>query len=124
MKALACFVLTLGALTGPVLSFAQSSEPVTREQVNEELNRLAAAGYKVNGSDHTTYPTQIQAAEAKVAAQDGQQDAQQNSQQTVDNAVGGTTMTGTSAAGSPADLPKPPSSCNGPASYCSIFFGN
>jgi hypothetical protein len=116
MKALACLVLATGALAVPVVSFAQSAAPVTRAQVNDELSRLEAAGYRVSGDDHTTYPAKIQAAEAKVAAEDGQQPA---------NDVGGATMTGTSAAGSHQDQPKAsPSTCVGPASYCSIFFGN
>ena len=117
MKALARLVFAIGALASPVVSFAQSTEPVTRAQVREELIRLEEAGYQVSGADHTTYPAQIQAAEAKVAAQD--------SQLAVNNAVGGTTMTGTSAAGSPPNLPKPsPSTCVGPAGYCNSYFGN
>jgi hypothetical protein len=117
MKTLACLVLAIGGLAGPVVSFAQSVEPVTREQVYADLLRVEAAGYHVGDGDNTTYPAQIQAAEAKIAAQD--------SQHAANNAVGGTTMTGTSAAGGPVNLPKAmPSSCSGPASYCNIFFGS
>jgi hypothetical protein len=117
MKALVRLVLAIGALSGALVSFAQSTEPVTRAQVRAELSRLEEAGYNVSGADHTTYPAQIQAAEAKIAAQD--------SQQAANGAVGGTTMNGTSAAGGPTSLPKPsPSSCVGPASYCNTFFGN
>lgn len=116
MKTLACLVLAMGAFASPVVSFAQSTEPVTRAQVRAELIRLEQAGYHVGDGDHTTYPAQIQAAEAKIAAQDNQQAA--------NNAVGGTTN-GTSAAGSSLHLPKPsPSPCVGPASYCNLFFGN
>jgi hypothetical protein len=123
MKTLACLVLGLSALAGPLVSFAQSTEPVTREQVRQELIRLEKAGYHVGDGDHTTYPAEIQAAEAKVAAEDTQQ--AQDSQQPADNAVGGATMTGTSDAGSHANLPnRSPSSCVGPASYCSLYFGN
>jgi len=117
MKTLACLVLAIGALASPVVSFAQSTAPVTRAQVRAELIRLEQAGYHVGDGDQTTYPAQIQAAEAKIAAQD--------SQQVADNGVGGTTMNSTSAAGSPLHLPKPsPSSCVGPASYCKTFFGH
>jgi hypothetical protein len=117
MKTLARLVIASCALASPVVSFAQSTEPVTRAQVRAELIRLEQAGYHVGDGDQTTYPAQIQAAEAKIAAQD--------SQQAANNAVGGTTINGTSAAGSPLHLPKPsPSSCVGPASYCNLFFGN
>jgi Domain of unknown function (DUF4148) len=115
MKTLACLVLASCALAGPVVSFAQSTAPVTRAQVRAELIRLEQAGYHVG--DHTTYPAQIQAAEAKIAAED--------SQKAGDSDVGGTTINGTSAAGSYQHLPKPsPSSCVGPASYCNTFFGH
>jgi hypothetical protein len=128
MKTFACLVLAIGALASPVVSFAQSTAPVTRAQVRAELIRLEEAGYHVGDGDHTTYPAQIQAAEAKIAAQDSQQAASngaQDPQQAADNAVGGTTLTGTSAAGSSQHLPMPSSSsCVGPASYCNTFFGN
>jgi mitochondrial fission protein ELM1 len=117
MKTLACLVLAIGALASTVVSFAQSTAPVTRAQVRAELNRLEQAGYHVGDGDQTTYPAQIQAAEAKIAAQDNQHAA--------NNAVGGTTINGTSAAGSPLHLPKPsPSPCVGPESYCNLYFGN
>ncbi|WP_322028881.1 DUF4148 domain-containing protein [Paraburkholderia sp. J76] len=117
MKTFACIVLAVGAVAGPLASFAQSTAPVTREQVRAELTRLEEAGYHVGDGDEATYPAQIQAAEAKVAAQAGQQMAV--------SAVGGTTVNGTSAAGSRSDSPKlAPSSCVGPASHCNIYFGN
>ena len=117
MKTLACLILTSGVLAGPVVCFAQSNGPVTREQVREELIRLEAVGYHVGDGDHTTYPAEIQAAEAKIAAQD--------STQAANSAVGGTTMTGTSAAGSYAHVStSSPSSCVGPASSCKTFFGH
>jgi hypothetical protein len=117
MKTLACLVLVGGALASPVVSFAQSTEPVTRAQVRAELIQLEEAGYHVGGGDHTTYPVQIQAAEAKIAAQ--------GSQQAANNAVGGTTLTGTSASGSSMHMPtSSSSSCVGPAGYCNVFFGN
>lgn len=116
MKTLAYLLVAIGAFASPVVSFAQSTEPLTRAQVRAELIRLEEAGYHVGSGDHTTYPAGIQAAESKIAAQDSQQTA---------NAVGGTTLNGTSAAGSDSHLPHPsPSSCVGPASYCNLFFGN
>ena len=117
MKTLACIVLASCALASPVVSIAQSTAPVTRAQVRDELIRLAQAGYHAGDGDQTTYPAQIQAAEAKISAED--------SQKAGNNDVGGTTNNGTSAAGSYQHLPKPsPSSCVGPASYCNTFFGH
>ncbi|HTR08513.1 MAG TPA: DUF4148 domain-containing protein [Paraburkholderia sp.] len=128
MKTLACLILASSALASPVVSLAQNTAPVTRAQVREELIRLEAAGYHIGDGDHTTYPAEIQAAEAKIAAQDSPQEANNaapDSQQGANDAVGGTTLNGTSAAGSYQQLPKSsPSSCVGPASYCNIFFGN
>jgi hypothetical protein len=114
MKALACLILASSALASPVISVAQSNGPVTRDQVRADLIRLEEAGYRVGDGDNTTYPAKIQAAEAKIAAQDGQ----------ANSAVGGT-PNGTSAAGVAVHLPNPSaSSCVGPASYCNTFFGN
>jgi hypothetical protein len=58
------------ALAMPAVSFAQSNEPVTRAQVRAELVQLEKAGYTARGED-VDYPADIQAAEAKVAAQNG-----------------------------------------------------
>jgi hypothetical protein len=63
------FVLA-SALAMPAVSFAQSNGPVTRAQVRADLVQLEKAGYHV-GDGHTTYPVEIQAAEAKVAAENG-----------------------------------------------------
>jgi len=68
MKSLIQAVVVAAALAAPVAVFAQSNQPVTRAQVRAELVQLEQAGYRP-GEDHTTYPAQIQAAEAKVAAQ-------------------------------------------------------
>ncbi|KQR77247.1 hypothetical protein ASG35_12135 [Burkholderia sp. Leaf177] len=67
-------IIVAAALAIPaVSSFAQSSQaPVTRAQVKSELVQLENAGYNPGTGDHTTYPAQIQAAEAKVSAQNGQ----------------------------------------------------
>jgi hypothetical protein len=59
------------ALAAPAVSFAQSNEPVTRAQVRADLIQLERAGYHVGDGDHTTYPAEIQAAESRVAAQNG-----------------------------------------------------
>ena len=71
IKSLVSAVALASALAAPAVSFAQQSNgPVTRAQVRAELVQLEQAGYHV-GDGHTTYPAEIQAAEAKVAAQNG-----------------------------------------------------
>jgi hypothetical protein len=65
-------VVMAAVLAAPVASFAQQSDsPVTRAQVHAELVQLEKAGYNPAASDNTTYPAKIQAAEARVAAQNG-----------------------------------------------------
>ena len=70
IKSLIAAVALASALVAPAVSLAQSKGPVTRAQVRAELVQLEKAGYHV-GDGHTTYPAEIQAAEAKVAAQNG-----------------------------------------------------
>jgi hypothetical protein len=57
------------AIAAPVASFAQSNQPVTRAQVRAELVQLEKAGYSPLRGDDPYYPADIQAAEARVAAQ-------------------------------------------------------
>jgi hypothetical protein len=72
VKTLVSAVVLASALAAPAISFAQQSNgPVTRAQVRAELVQLEKAGYHVGDGDQTTYPAEIQAAEAKVAAQNG-----------------------------------------------------
>ncbi|CAG9252703.1 conserved exported hypothetical protein [Paraburkholderia unamae] len=54
----------------PAVSFAQSSAPVTRAQVRAELVQLEKAGYNP-AADYVDYPQNLQAAEARVSAQNG-----------------------------------------------------
>jgi hypothetical protein len=56
------------AMVAPVAAFAQSSQPLTRAQVQAELAQLEQAGYNPASND-LNYPQDIQAAEAKVQAQ-------------------------------------------------------
>jgi hypothetical protein len=72
MKSLIQAVVVAAALAAPVVVFAQANAPVTRAQVRAELVQLENAGYHPGDGDKTTYPAQIQAAEAKVAAQNAQ----------------------------------------------------
>lgn len=67
MKSLLKAVVVAAIVAVPALSFAQSQQqPVTRAQVRSELAQLRAAGY--DPSDWMHYPENIQAAEARVAA--------------------------------------------------------
>lgn len=60
------------ALSAPILAFAQTADhTVTRADVRADLIRVEKAGYRPVGSD-PYYPDDIQAAEAKVAAQPSQ----------------------------------------------------
>lgn len=54
----------------PVAAFAQSDQqPLTRAEVKAQLQQLEAAGYNPAVATDATYPADIQAAEARVAAQ-------------------------------------------------------
>jgi uncharacterized membrane protein len=86
MKSLIQAVVVVAAVAAPVAVFAQSNAPATRAQVRAELVQLEKAGYHVGDGDNAHYPEAIQAAEAKVSAQN--------------NSVGGVAG-GSSASGAP-----------------------
>jgi hypothetical protein len=67
MKSFTKMLLIAALIAGPAASFAQSNQSVSRTQVRAELAQLKQAGY--NPNDWIHYPENIQAAEAKVAAQ-------------------------------------------------------
>jgi len=56
------------ALAAPFASFAQSSSPVTRAEVREQLIQLEKAGYIPGATDAYAYPQNARAAEEIVAA--------------------------------------------------------
>ncbi|SAK53300.1 purine nucleoside phosphorylase [Caballeronia hypogeia] len=108
--------LTLAAtLAAPALAFAQSTGSVTRAQVRADLVAVEKAGYKPAIASDPYYPSDIQAAEAKVAAQ--RADAPQ--------AYGGI-QSGTSASGMPGATKHAAlkDSCAGPIDFCQPFFGS
>lgn len=74
MKSSARIVLIAALVAAPISSFAQSSEPVTRAQVQAELAQVEKAGY--DPRDWVHYPENIQRAEANVAAQNATNQAQ------------------------------------------------
>jgi hypothetical protein len=115
-KMLAGFVLAAVTLGAPVLSFAQSTAPLTRAEVRADLVRVEQAGYTPSSND-INYPADIQAAEAKIAAQ--------NDQQLTNQAVGGVAQNGSSASGTASHKAMHTSaSCVGPVSFCNVFFGS
>jgi hypothetical protein len=69
MRSLVQAVIVAAAFAAPVASFAQQSNaPLTRAQVRAQLVELEKAGYNPAASNDATYPAEIQAAEARVAA--------------------------------------------------------
>jgi hypothetical protein len=86
-------IVIASALAAPAFAFAQNTQPVTRAEVNAQLAQLEKAGY-VPGRDNATYPADIQAAEQRVAAQQG-----------VDSSSYGASASGTSASGQASALP-------------------
>lgn len=107
--------LAVAALGAPVVSFAQSSIPLTRAEVRADLVRAEQAGYNPAGGDDVKYPADVQAAEAKIAAQN---DLQLNAQ-----AVGGVVLNGTSESGAPLHTAMH-SGCVGPVSFCNLYSGS
>ncbi|MDR6491410.1 DUF4148 domain-containing protein [Paraburkholderia sp. 22099] len=71
MKSLIEAVAIAALITAPLAAFAQSDQPVTRAQVRAELVQLEKAGYNPAIANDDDYPANIQAAEARVAAQNG-----------------------------------------------------
>ncbi|CAB3729913.1 DUF4148 domain-containing protein [Paraburkholderia rhynchosiae] len=63
-------LIVAAAVALPALSFAQSNQPLTRADVRAQLVELQKAGYQP-ASDETQYPRNIQAAQARVNAQQG-----------------------------------------------------
>ncbi|WP_414444849.1 DUF4148 domain-containing protein [Burkholderia sp. 22PA0106] len=118
MNKLTTLAIALCAITIPSLSFAQTQAPLTRAQVVAELVQLEQAGYNASAGEDTDYPTKLQAAEAKVAAEQVQQAQQaQEAQQAQQPQRAAMPKTQTSASMSNAD-------CVGPASFCNTYFGS
>ena len=69
MKSLVRVVFIATLIAAPLSAFSQSSQPVTRAQVRAELIQLESAGWKPTAGRDPNYPGDIQAAEARVAAQ-------------------------------------------------------
>jgi Domain of unknown function (DUF4148) len=72
----------------PAVSFAQSNGPVTRAEVRAQLVQLEKVGYNPAG-DQTQYPKNIEAAQARV-----------NAENAASAVSSGASTSGTSASGS------------------------
>jgi phage gp16-like protein len=70
-KSLVPALVIASALAVPALAQAADNAPVTRAEVKAQLAQLERAGYNP-ASDQTTYPANIQAAEARVDARQTQ----------------------------------------------------
>ncbi|WP_431823801.1 DUF4148 domain-containing protein [Burkholderia sp. F1] len=79
-----------GTLAAPAVAHADA-QALSRAQVRAELAQLRAAGYDPSRGEDANYPTEIQAAEARIAAR---RDANANA-----SSYGGSNMAGSSEAG-------------------------
>ena len=107
-KSLIPAVVIVSALAAPTFAFAQSTDnngPLTRAEVKAQLVQLEKAGYNPT-ADQTDYPANIQAAQARVDAQNGQ------AATSYGPSTSGTSATGVRSLARPAQ--------NGPGS---VFFG-
>jgi hypothetical protein len=70
LKPLISASLVAMTLVVQTVAFAQVTQPVTRAQLENELAQLQQAGYRPS-TDKNGYPDNIQAAEARLRAQNG-----------------------------------------------------
>ena len=68
MKMLINAVARAAIFAAPIASFAQSQQPVTRAEIKTELKQLESVGYNPATATDAFYPSDIQAAEARVQA--------------------------------------------------------
>jgi hypothetical protein len=94
MKSLIQAFVIAAVLATPIATFAQSNPPVTRAQVRAELVQLEKAGYNPARGSDPYYPADVQAAEARVAAQNGATSG-------FGGVVSGSSESGTAAVGRP-----------------------
>lgn len=84
MKATLKACAIAAVLAAPVVSFGQASNgPLTRDQVRTQLIQLEQAGYDPARAEDPYYPSDVQAAEARIHAQGAAAGAQTD--------IGGTT---------------------------------
>lgn len=108
MKSLIYAVVAASVLATPLASMAQtqSNQPVTREQVRQDLIRLEQAGFEPRAND-IYYPANIQAAEARAYGTQGQAVADTSAPAADNSGYGGVAgqsgQSGAPAAERPAD---------------------
>jgi hypothetical protein len=122
-KILAGLIVAVAAVAAPTLSFAQSNGPVTHAQVRADLIQVEQAGYNPARADDPYYPADIEAAEAKVAAERANQSETQSAMQPATQDVGGTTQSSNASSGSPTHIASR-NQCVGPVTFCDPYFGN
>jgi hypothetical protein len=125
MKTLISLTLAACAFASPALSFAQSvNAPITRAQVYADLVRVEQAGYSPAAGD-PNYPADIQAAETKIAAQNGAVVANGAAADAAKATSMGVPSSGSSESGTRAPLSSKGSNatCVGPFSFCSLYSG-
>ncbi|VXC35965.1 conserved exported hypothetical protein [Burkholderia sp. 8Y] len=69
-KSIVPAIVIASAVAAPAFANASENGPLTRAEVKAQLVQLERAGYRP-ASDQTTYPANIQAAEARVNAEQG-----------------------------------------------------
>ncbi|QIE25902.1 hypothetical protein SBC1_48250 (plasmid) [Caballeronia sp. SBC1] len=115
LKSILSAIVAAAAISAPVFSFAQSSQPVTRADVRADLVRVERAEINPGLTSDANYPADIQAAEARVTVEDPKNTTYQD--------VGGAPLEGSSSAGSRPHVQEQ-SSCVGPVSFCTLYFGS
>ena len=118
-KAIVYLAIATGAICAPALGFAQSNAPLTRADVRADLVQFEQAGYNTSAVGDASYPAGILAAEAKVAAQS----ASQGSPAVEDTSAYGGVVSGSTSSSRPARTATK-SSCVGPVSFCTLYFGS
>lgn len=113
-KIIASFAFAAAMIGVPSLGFAQTTAPLTRAEVRADLIRVEQAGY-MPGTNDIHYPSDIQAAEAKIAFQKNKEIA--------NHAVGGASDNGSMASGKSSNSGRASDACVGPVSFCNIYFG-
>ncbi|AUT74782.1 MULTISPECIES: DUF4148 domain-containing protein [Paraburkholderia] len=68
MKLVANVAVISAVLLLPLAAYAQSSAPLTRAEVRQQVIELENAGYNPSTSDSTAYPENIQAAQNRLNA--------------------------------------------------------
>lgn len=71
MKTLIQSIALAAALAAPAMVFAQTNAPVTRAQVKADLVQFEQAGGPRSFSHDPYYPSQAQATQARIEAQNG-----------------------------------------------------